>query len=72
MIKVYNFVVLTTFKVGYQILPNKSPSQSNKTYIVVRCLKDKQGNQKGFPLKAGHIIKFGRMGFRVKQTQDEN
>ena len=43
-----------------------------KTFLVVRCLKDKQGNQKGYSLKAGDVIKFGRMGFRVKETQDED
>jgi hypothetical protein len=39
---------------------------------VVRCIKDDDGNQSGYPLKAGDVIKFGRMGFIVRELLYNN
>eukprot|EP01017_Pseudomicrothorax_dubius_P038859 TRINITY_DN588_c0_g1_i10.p1 TRINITY_DN588_c0_g1~~TRINITY_DN588_c0_g1_i10.p1 ORF type:complete len:527 (-),score=115.43 TRINITY_DN588_c0_g1_i10:161-1741(-) len=37
----------------------------NEVYLIVRSLKNSEGQQKGFPLEVGQVMKLGRMEFRV-------
>ena len=43
--------------------PNENP------YLIVRSLKNQQGEQKGYPLEIGDIIKLGRIEYVVSELK---
>lgn len=46
--------------------------KSNQPYIVIRSLKNDDREQRGYELKLGDIIKFGRLEYIVREYRDQN
>jgi hypothetical protein len=44
----------------------------NHLFLIVRSLKNEDGNQKGYPLEIGDIVRLGRIEYRVIEYQNHS
>lgn len=47
----------------------QTPPKPHNVYLIVRSLKNKEGLQRGYALEPGHIVKLGRMEFKVLEIR---
>jgi hypothetical protein len=53
-------------------LNSKGDNKSHDPYIVIRSLKNQEKEQRGYELKLGDVIKFGRLEYIVREFKDYN
>ncbi|KRX04576.1 SMAD/FHA domain [Pseudocohnilembus persalinus] len=58
-----------SFMENPQIVCNKQ-DQSLDNFLIVRSIKDKEGQQKGYVLQPGDILKLGRIEYLVQEIND--
>lgn len=51
------------------IVCNKN-DHSLDNFLIVRSIKDKEGQQKGYVLQPGDIVKLGRIEYLVQEIND--
>ena len=51
---------------------NGQETKAIEPYIVIRSLKNDDREQRGYELKLGDIIKFGRLEYIVREYRDQN